>query len=95
MTTKQTTKDTISNTREKSGRVLKGTVISNKMKDTCTVSVERYIQIPKYKKYIKRSKKYLVHDVGNTAKVGVKVYIRETSPISKKKHFKLVDVKES
>jgi len=72
------------------GRVLRGTVVAANMQDTCTVAVERYVKHPKYKKYQRRTKKYLVHDAGNTAKVGDKVKIKETRPISKRKSFALV-----
>ncbi len=72
------------------GRTFRGTVVAAKMKDTATVAVERYVRHPKYKKFIRRTKKYLVHDAGNTAQVGEKVAIRETRPISKRKHFTLV-----
>ncbi len=71
-------------------RVLRGTVVSTKMKDTITVAVERYVKHPKYKKYLRRTKKFLVHDAGNTAKEGQQVDIRETRPLSKRKHFELV-----
>lgn len=72
------------------GRVLRGTVVASKMRDTITVAVERYVKHPKYKKYQRRTKKYLVHDAGNTAAVGQKVEIKETRPISKRKRFELV-----
>jgi small subunit ribosomal protein S17 len=72
------------------GRVLSGTVVASKMQDTCTVAIERYVKHPKYKKYQRRTKKFLVHDAGNTAKVGEKVDIKETRPLSKRKHFELV-----
>lgn len=72
------------------GRVLRGTVVASKMQDTCTVLVERYVKVPKYKKFIRRRKKYLVHDAGNTAQVGDKVEIKEVPPISKRKTFALV-----
>ena len=72
------------------GRVLQGTVVATKMKDTITVAVERYVMHPKYKKFMRRTKKFLVHDQGNTAKEGDKVEIRATRPISKRKHFELV-----
>lgn len=78
---------TLTNTK---GRVFEGTVVSSKMKDTCTVAVERYVKHPKYKKFMRLTKKFLVHDVGNTAEVGAKVSIIETRPISKRKHFALV-----
>jgi small subunit ribosomal protein S17 len=71
-------------------RILRGTVVSTKMQDTITVAVERYVMHPKYKKFMRRTKKFLVHDKGNTAKDGDKVVIRETRPISKRKHFELV-----
>ncbi len=77
-------------TKKTGGRVLKGTVVAAKMTDTCTVAVERYVKHPKYKKYQRRTKKYLVHDAGNSAKVGDKVEIKETRPVSKRKYFELV-----
>jgi len=85
MTTTETTLTT-----ESKGKVLKGTVVASKMQDTCTVAVERYVMHPKYKKFMRRTKKFLVHDKGNQAKVGDKVEIKETRPISKRKHFELV-----
>lgn len=69
---------------------LTGTVVSNKMKDTVVVLVERYEKHPKYGKYVKSSKKFKAHDAGNTIKMGEKVTIEETKPISKDKHFKVV-----
>jgi small subunit ribosomal protein S17 len=74
------------------GRVLQGTVVSTKMTDTITVIVDRYVKHPKYKKYERLSKKFLVHDKGNTAKEGQLVSIRETRPMSKRKHFELVTI---
>ena len=68
-----------------------GKVISTKSQKTAKVLVERLWLHPIYKKRVKRSKKYLVHDeVG--VKVGDKVIIQETRPISKKKRFKIVEV---
>lgn len=77
-------------TNKTGGRILKGTVVASKMQDTCTVAVERYVKHPKYKKYQRRTKKFLVHDAGNTAQVGDKVAIKEVAPISKRKRFALV-----
>jgi small subunit ribosomal protein S17 len=74
------------------GRVLRGTVVSTKMTDTITVIVDRYVKHPKYKKFERLSKKFLVHDAGNTAKEGQVVEIRETRPLSKRKHFELVSI---
>jgi small subunit ribosomal protein S17 len=75
-------------------KTLSGVVTSDKMKDTCVVLVERYIKIQKYQKYVTMRKKYKVHDVGNTAKVGDKVVIEETRPISRHKRFKLLEIKK-
>lgn len=75
---------------QKKTKTLKGTVVSNKMKDTAVVLVERYVKHPKYGKYIKRRKRYAAHDVGNTKQVGDVVTITETRPISKTKHFKII-----
>ena len=72
------------------GRVLRGTVVASKMTDTCTVAVDRFVKHSKYKKFQKRTKKYLVHDAGNSAEVGQKVEIKETRPVSKRKYFELV-----
>lgn len=80
-------------TNSNNGRTLRGTVVATKMTDTCTVAVERYVKHPKYKKFLKRTKKYLVHDAGNTATVGDKVEITEVRPISKRKSFTLVTAK--
>jgi len=72
------------------GKFLEGIVVKSAMKDTVTVQVERYVKHPKYKKYIRKSKKFLVHNPGNTAEIGQKVTIRETRPISKLKRFIIV-----
>ena len=72
------------------GKTFEGVVVKSAMKDTATVQVERYVKHPKYKKFMRLSKKFLVHDVGNTAQIGEKVTIRETRPISKRKSFVLV-----
>ncbi len=74
-------------TKSSNGKVLLGVVVKAAMKDTMTVAVERFEKHPKYGKFIRSSKKFLVHDAGNTAKVGDKVSIREVKPISKRKHF--------
>ena len=71
-------------------RILKGTVVSNKMKDTVVVEVFRYAKHPKYGKYMKKSKRYKAHDAGNTKKIGEEVAIEETIPISKDKRFRII-----
>lgn len=69
---------------------MQGVVVKAAMQETATVAIERYVKHPKYKKYQRVSKKFLVHNPGNTAKVGDVVTIRETKPISKRKHFAIV-----
>lgn len=90
MTDTKTIKNTEVET-EKLGKLFEGVVVKSAMKDTATVSVERYVKHPKYKKYMKLTKKFLVHDVGNTKAVGEKVVIKETRPISKRKRFIMAD----
>ena len=80
--------DTDTNTKKI--KTLTGTVVSAKMKDTVTVQVNRFVKHSKNKKYVVRTKKYLAHDPGNTKKEGEHVTIVSTSPISKRKHFKVV-----
>lgn len=65
----------------------KGVVVKAAMQDTATVAVSRYVKHPKYQKYQVRTKKFLVHDEGNTAKVGDEVTIVACAPISKRKSF--------
>ena len=75
---------------KRKGKILSGIVVSDKMKDTAVVAVMRYVKHSKYKKFIKRLKKYHADDKGNTHAVGDKVTIQETKPISKKKHFRVL-----
>lgn len=72
-------------------RELTGKVVSDKMKDTVVVLVERYVKVPKYNKYVTRTKKFKAHNPGNTKKVGEKVTIQECRPLSKDKHFIVVE----
>ena len=77
------------------GKTFQGVVVKTAMTDTATVLVERYVQHPKYKKYYTVSKKFLVHDPGNAAKIGDKVTIRETRPISRHKRFVIQSILSS
>lgn len=77
----------------KLGTVLEGTVLKASMQKTVVVKVTRFVKHPKYQKYMTISKKYKVHDENSTAKVGDKVTIVETKPISKDKHFTLANSK--
>ena len=71
-------------------RILQGTVVSDKNDKTVVVEVERRYTHPLYKKVVRRSKKYHAHDEANAAKVGDRVRIQETAPISKNKRWTLV-----
>ena len=71
-------------------KTLSGVVVSNKMKDTIVVAVNRFVKHPRYKKYIERRKRYHAHDVGNTKAIGDRVTIVETRPISKMKRFRII-----
>ncbi|MGI9524751.1 MAG: 30S ribosomal protein S17 [Hyphomicrobiaceae bacterium] len=71
-------------------RILQGTVVSDKSDKTVIVEVERRYTHPLYKKVIRRSKKYHAHDETNALKVGDRVRIQETAPISRSKHWTVV-----
>mgnify|MGYP001089561643 CR=1 FL=1 len=80
--------------KEKRTHELVGKVVSDKRDKSITVLVETYKKDPLYKKRIKSSKKYAVHDEKNEAKVGDTVRIAETRPLSKTKHYRLVEIVE-
>ena len=73
-------------------KVRRGIVVSDKMQKTVTVKVERQILHPMYKKFIKRSKTFFVHDEENTARIGDFVQIIETRPLSKNKRWRLYSI---
>ena len=75
---------------KKAGKVLKGTVVSDKMDKTVVVAISRLVKHPLYGKFYKVSKKYKAHDEGNIHKTGEEVEIIETRPISKDKRFAVV-----
>ncbi|KZK37498.1 30S ribosomal protein S17 [Lactococcus taiwanensis] len=78
----------------KQRKVYQGRVVSDKMDKTITVVVETKRNHPVYGKRINYSKKYKAHDENNTAKTGDIVRIMETRPLSKDKHFRLVEIVE-
>ncbi|MCB1084624.1 MAG: 30S ribosomal protein S17 [Chlamydiia bacterium] len=73
-------------------KVREGSVISTKMDKTAVVYVERTILHPRYKKVVKRGKKYYAHNTKEGLKEGQKVRIEETRPLSKLKRWIVVDV---
>ncbi|MFA5001026.1 MAG: 30S ribosomal protein S17 [Candidatus Paceibacterota bacterium] len=78
------------NKQDNSRKILKGTVVSDKMAKTVVVEVKRFVKHPKYGKYFNLSKKYKAHDEMGKAKLGDEVTIRECRPLSKDKHFEVV-----
>ena len=68
-------------------KILKGKVVSDKMDKTVVVEVERFKEIPKYKKKIRQREKYKIHDPENAAKIGDILQIEESRPISKGKRW--------
>jgi small subunit ribosomal protein S17 len=71
-------------------RILTGTVTSDKNEQTVTVSVERRFKHPVFKKIIKKSKTYRVHDPKNSFKEGDQVRIQECAPVSKSKRWEVL-----
>ena len=71
-------------------RIMQGVVVSDKMEKTIVVNVERKFPHPLYKKFIKRSKRYRVHDEDNQFKMGDIVNIQECRPLSKSKRWEVI-----
>lgn len=71
-----------------------GIVSSDKMDKTITVLVNRRRKHPLYGKYMNRSKKFMAHDEKNECRIGDKVTIMETRPLSKRKRWRVVNILE-
>ena len=71
-----------------------GKVVSNGGDKSATVLIERLVLHPQYKRYIRRRKKYAIHDQNNECRVGDTVRFMETRPLSKTKRWRLVEVVE-
>ncbi len=71
-----------------------GRVVSDKMDKSRIVAVERLVQHPLYKKYIRRTTKFMAHDENNESHVGDVVRIMETRPLSKRKRWRVVEILE-
>ncbi len=67
-----------------------GVVVSDKMKDTTVVMVERYVKHTKYHKYQTKRTKIMAVDIGNTKKIGDKATVEACRPVSKRKAFKII-----
>ena len=86
--------DNVEIIKQSQKRILEGKVTSNKANKTITVSVERQVAHPLYKKYFKRSKKFMAHDEENMCNIGDTVKIQESRPLSARKRWTLVSIVE-
>ncbi len=75
-------------------RVIVGTVVSDKMDKSRVIKVERSVKHPLYKKYIKQTKKFMVHDENNESHIGDVVKVMEVRPLSRKKRWRLSEIIE-
>ena len=75
-------------------RTIKGVVVSNKMDKTIVVRSERIVKHPVFQKYIRRYVKYKAHDEENQCKIGDKVLIIESKPISRDKRWRMREILE-
>ena len=87
------TKDANQKTRGRKNEVI-GQVVSDKMDKTISVLIYRKVRHAKYKKFVKRTSVFKAHDEENEAKIGDKVSIRMSRPLSKTKRWTLVSVVE-
>ncbi len=71
-------------------RILRGTVVSDAADKTVSVEVQRRIMHPLYKKYVRKSSKYIAHDEKNDYAIGDMVQIQEIKPISKRKRWTVI-----
>ncbi len=79
---------------KKAQRTIVGRVVSNKMDKTVSVAIERTVKHPVYGKYIRRTSKVMAHDENNECKIGDRVAISETRPVSKNKSWQVVNILE-
>jgi small subunit ribosomal protein S17 len=80
--------------RNTSRKTRVGTVVSNKMDKSVVVAIEKRIQHPLYKKFFKKTTKFMAHDEKNECSIGDTVKIMETRPYSSKKRWRLVEIVE-
>ena len=71
---------------------IKGVVVSSKMDKTIVVRAERLVKHAVFHKYIKRYVKYKAHDEQNSCKVGDKVLIIESRPLSREKRWRMLEI---
>jgi len=71
-----------------------GTVVTDKMDKTVVVLVETMVRHPLYEKFVRRRKKYMAHDENNECRIGDKVLIEETRPLSRRKRWRVKKILE-
>ena len=91
--TEQTAKET-NDDRANQRKVREGLVVSTSMDQTAVVAVVDRVRHPRYVKTVQRTKRLYAHDPKNDLRVGDRVRVQETRPISKLKHWRIVDVLE-
>lgn len=69
-----------------------GVVLSNKMDKSIVIGIEKKVAHPLYKKYFKKTKKYMAHDENNQCGIGDIVKIMETRPLSKNKNWRVIEI---
>ncbi len=73
-------------------KMAEGVVVSDKMDKTVVIQVQRVVKHKLYGKVMKRTKKYKVHDENNECKIGDRIRVMETRPLSKDKRWRLVEI---
>jgi small subunit ribosomal protein S17 len=86
--------ETTNEARTNRRKVREGIVVSDKMDSTLVVAVNERVRHARYGKTVQRTKKLYVHDEKNEAKVGDKVRVQETRPLSKLKRWRLTEIVE-
>ncbi len=92
MSEEQTTATTTTPAHTAAGKTRVGVVVSDKMTKTIIVEVERRVPHPQFKKIVRKTTKFYAHDEEGKAKVGDKVLIQESRPLSKLKRWTLLEV---
>ncbi|MCZ3388707.1 MAG: 30S ribosomal protein S17 [Actinomycetia bacterium] len=87
-------KASMSSTERSARKVREGLVVSDKMDKTVVVAVEDRVKHPLYGKVVRRTNKLKAHDETNSAGVGDRVLLMETRPLSRSKHWRLVEILE-
>jgi small subunit ribosomal protein S17 len=91
-TMEETTQETTDDRKLRKVRV--GTVVSDKMQKTIVVQIEHLVKHPTYRRYVRRRKRYKVHDEENKCHIGDVVSFMDTRPLSKDKRWRVLEILE-